>query len=102
MARRKRSETSKRQSAMSYGIVMLGMVVVCVFLAYKIVDLNAESKVLDKEKAALERQIEEEKQEHERLVQTEQYMQTNDYIVDVAKNKLGLVFPYEIVIKPNE
>ena len=29
-------------------------------------------------------------------------MQTKDYIEDEAKNKLGLVYPDEIVIKPNE
>ena len=32
----------------------------------------------------------------------ELYMQTKDYIEDEAKNKLGLVYPDEIVIKPKE
>jgi len=40
--------------------------------------------------------------EKQDLVAREQYMQTKQYIEDVAKDKLGLVYPDEIVIRPNE
>ena len=50
----------------------------------------------------LEQRLEEVKQESVRLDAEASYMQTNQYIEDVAKDKLGLVYPDEIVIKPNE
>lgn len=102
MAKRKRRKTSKHQSAVSYIVILVGMLVVCIFLAQRVASLSAKSKELSKEEAALEQRIEEAKLEHDKLVAQEQYMLTNEYIEDVAKEKLGLVFPYEIIIRPNE
>ena len=50
----------------------------------------------------MEQKIEAAKQENDVLLAQQQYMQTNKYIEDVAKDKLGLVYPDEIVIKPQE
>ena len=47
-------------------------------------------------------EIEEAKMDAENLVNREKYMQTKKYIEDEAKNKLGLVYPDEIVIRPSE
>lgn len=102
MARRKRAKTSKRQSGFANMLVFLVMVFVCIFLAQKIVSLNAKSKELAQQEAMLEREIAEARVEYENLVAQEQYMQTTSYIEDVAKDKLGLVYPDEIVIKPAE
>ena len=41
-------------------------------------------------------------QEQANLDAQEKYMQTNEYIEDVAKDKLGLVKPDELVIRPAE
>ena len=46
--------------------------------------------------------VEEAKQEQANLDAQEKYMQTNEYIEDVAKDKLGLVKPDELVIRPAE
>ena len=32
----------------------------------------------------------------------EEYMKTDEYVEDVARSQLGLVYPDEIVIKPKE
>ena len=102
MARRKRSKTSKRQSGFANMLVFLVMIFVCIFLAQKIVSLNAKSKDLAQQEALLEREIAQARVEFDNLVAQEQYMQTTAYIEDVAKDKLGLVYPDEIVIKPAE
>lgn len=83
-------------------MILVVMVFVCVFLAQRIVSINAKSKELARQEAMLEQEIIEAKVEHENLVAQEQYMQTTSYIEDVAKDKLGLVYPDEIVIKPAE
>ena len=48
----------------------------------------------------LEGQIKEEEQRTKDLEALEKYMQTKKYMEDVAKNKLGLVYPDEILIEP--
>ena len=50
----------------------------------------------------MELKVEEAKQEQANLDAQEKYMQTNEYIEDVAKDKLGLVHPDELVIRPAE
>ena len=32
----------------------------------------------------------------------EKYMQTDEYVEDVARSQLGLIYPDEIVVKPEE
>jgi cell division protein DivIC len=78
------------------------MIFVCACLGKKVISLNAESKELSRVEARLEQEIAAANVEHDNLVAQEQYMQTNEYIEDVAKSKLGLVYPDEIVIKPAE
>ena len=36
------------------------------------------------------------------LEEKEEYMKTDEYVEDVARSQLGLVYPDEIVIKPKE
>ena len=50
----------------------------------------------------MELKVEEAKQEQANSMTQEKYMQTNEYIEDVAKDKLGLVKPDELVIRPAE
>lgn len=100
MARAKRRKTKKRQSRLMSMFILLAMIFVCVCLAKKVISLNAESKELSRTEARLEQEIAEANVEYENLVAQEKYMQTDEYIEDVAKSKLGLVFSDEIVIKP--
>jgi len=48
----------------------------------------------------LARQVEEEKKRAEKLEEERIYVQTKEYIEKVAKEKLGLVNPDEILLKP--
>lgn len=48
----------------------------------------------------LERQVEEEKARAEELEEQRIYVQTKQYIEKTAKEKLGLVNPDEILLKP--
>ena len=75
---------------------------VCTISAFKVKELRAQGRELAYAESVLEQKIEAAKQENEVLLAQQQYMQTNKYIEDVAKDKLGLVYPDEIVIKPQE
>ena len=64
--------------------------------------LHTKSKQLAETEKTMELKVEEAKQEQANLDAQEKYMQTNEYIEDVAKDKLGLVKPDELVIRPAE
>lgn len=57
---------------------------------------------LDKRKdqqAVLEEQLEEERQRAEELDELEEYVGTDEYIEDVAKDKMGMIKENEIIFK---
>ena len=57
---------------------------------------NQEYKVQEEE---LEKQLEEENLRAEEIDELEEYVGTDEYIEDVAKEKLGLVYPNEILFE---
>lgn len=98
----KRRKSTKRQSKIASMLVIAAVVFVCAVVVIRISDLREKSRDLEITQQALERQLEEANLERENLMAQEQYMKTDEYIEDVAKDKLGLVYPDEIVIKPAE
>ena len=61
-----------------------------------------EKKVMEYQakEEALTRQVENEKKRAAELEERRVYVQTKQYIEEVAKQKLGLVKPDEILLKP--
>ena len=51
---------------------------------------------------ALSAEVEEESKRAEELEEYQVYVQTKQYIEQVAREKLGLVNPNESIVKPNE
>ena len=93
--------TRKQSKLANLGIVAV-VIVVSLLAAFKVSELKGRSKELKETEKSLELQIERANQEKEELEAKEKYMKTNQYIEDVAKDKFGLVYPDEIVIKPAE
>ena len=92
----------RKQSGFVLFLAMLVMVMVVVACTVRSIGLYKRSKELKVVKANLEVQLQEANIKSEQLKEKELYMQTKDYIEDEAKNKLGLVYPDVIVIKPKE
>ena len=61
--------------------------------------LKARIAVYDAKAAALETSIEDEKERTEEIDEQKDYMQTDEYIAEVARDKLGLVKGNEIVFE---
>lgn len=101
MAKRRKRST-RRQSRLASMFIVVAVIVVCIASAVKISDLYDQSKELSYAEKSLEDKIEQTELERQELEAQEQYMQTKQYIEDVAKEKLGLVYPDEIVIRPEE
>lgn len=96
------SRRRRRKKKMKKGLPMIVFVVIvfCICVGAKSVSLKKESRELSKKQEVLEGQIKEEEQRTKDLEALEKYMQTKKYMEDVAKNKLGLVYPDEILIEP--
>ena len=100
--RRRRKKSTRRQSRFTSFLIVVAVLFVCTISALRVKELRAQGKELAYTESVLEQKIEAAKQENEVLLARQQYMQTNKYIEDVAKDKLGLVYPDEIVIKPQQ
>ncbi|MDO4277106.1 MAG: septum formation initiator family protein [Eubacteriales bacterium] len=61
--------------------------------------LESRLAVYDAKAASLEQAIEDEKARTEEIDQLKKYMQTDEYVEEVARDKLGLVKDNEIVFK---
>ena len=97
-----RKSVRYRQSPVITFLVIVAVIFICVTSVVRVSTLHAKSKQLAETGKTMELKVEEAKQEQANLDAQEKYMQTNEYIEDVAKDKLGLVHPDELVIRPAE
>ncbi len=83
---------------------MICAVLVCLTgaLAVSSVRLQAKNAQYKAQEAELEEQIREEKERAGEIDEFEEYVKTDDYIKEMAEDKLNLVDPNEIVFKPSE
>ena len=80
-----------RQSPVITFLVVAAVIFICVTSIVRATSLHTKSKQLAETEKTMELKVEEAKQEQANLDAQEKYMQTNEYIEDVAKDKLGLV-----------
>ena len=73
-----------------------------VILSIQIVKLYKQEQEYTAQEAVLTEQLENETQRQSDLEAYEEYTKTEDYVKDIAKSKLGLVFNNEIVFKEDE
>lgn len=88
----------KRSVVIIYTV--LGML--AAVLAVNSVNLYARNQVYKQQESELKAQIEEQKIRSDKVEEYKEYIKTDDYIKDVAEEKLGLVDPNEILFRPEE
>ena len=96
----------KRRAHLGNRLALLGVTFVVGSMAFVVNMRSSSLKEKDLEYQAreesLRKQVDEEKQRAARLEEQRVYVQTKQYIEKVAKEKLGLVNPDEILLKPTE
>ena len=98
----KRKRNVNSRSAVAMVLVTIGVIVLAVVVGLRVNSLQEkENQYLEKE-AALLAQIAEQEERAEKLEEYRVYVQTKQYIEKEAKEKLGLVNPDEILLKPNK
>ena len=83
-------------------IIAVAVLVLFAVITYSSVELQAEKRALEKQKSELEDKLQNEQERSEELEDKKAYMQTVRYIEEVARKVLGLVYPDETILRPEE
>jgi len=97
--------TGRRNSFPAFVILMCTVIVVgtvAYLLWAKTEDLKAKEQEAIMQEELLNRQIEEQKERTAELEEEKKYVKTDEYIEEVAREKLGLINPNEVLFKENE
>lgn len=103
--RRRRRSKERRVSRENRAAMIAITIVVCVLfilLAVKDYQLNRTIGVNEAKKSELTQEIREEEARTEEIENLREYMQTEDYIREAAKEKLGLVEDDEVIFRKAE
>jgi cell division protein DivIC len=65
-------------------------------------NLQTKLDAYDAREAELEELIEQEKDRTQEIEEKKKYMQTKQYIAEIAQEKFGLVYPDEVVLKKKQ
>ena len=99
MARRKKKDTSHM-----FGMLAVLLVVAAVLcaLSVEMIRLKEQDEDLARREAAVIRELEEEQEKNTDLEEQRIYVQTKQYIEELAKERWGLVKPGEIILTPEK
>jgi len=89
---------------MRLGTVAVVFVVIMLLAVVSIkgYELQQKANEYKQRQAYLESEITKEEQRSEQIAEYKKYTETNKYIEDIAKDKLGLVYENEIVFKSDD
>lgn len=99
-------KSKKRRNNQKIAYNYLGMAAIAIVVLILLVGLTMQSNnlkariaVYDAKAAALQQSIEDEQDRTKEIDEQKEYMQTDEYIAEVARDKLGLVKGNEIVFE---
>ena len=97
-SRRARAKRQLQHKLSMYAIAAV-VLVLGATISVASISLHAKNKDYMAQEADLEAQINVEKERAEHISELEEYVGTDEYVEDVAKEKLGLVYPNEILFE---
>ena len=102
MIKRKVVFRKKRQNRLGMFLVTIVVLMLLVVVSINSVGLRQKKESYLEREQALQEQIDAEEERTEQIEEYRKYTQTKKYVEEVAKDKLGLVNPGEIIYKPEE
>lgn len=97
---RNTGKKEKRKNGLK--IIAVAVLVLFGVITYSQIQLQEEKRALEKQKSELEEQLQTEKERSAELEDQRAYMQTVRYIEDIAREVLGLVYPEDTIMRPEE
>jgi len=98
MSRRYNSRKANQTGKMCVTLIVLAMIGV---MSVQIVNLYKKDQQLIAQETLLEKQKDGELARQKEIEEYEAYTKTQEYVEDIAKSKLGLVYKDEIIFKEN-
>lgn len=98
MSRRYNSRKANQTGKMCVTLIVLAMIGV---MSVQIVNLYKKDQQFIAQEALLEKQKDAEMARQKEIEEYEAYTKTQEYVEDIAKSKLGLVYKDEIIFKEN-
>ena len=102
--KRARAARLKRQKMSAVAGMIVAMIVVValgIVLWRGKVGLEEKNAQYEAQIEELQSQIDEENARNEQLSEYEKYVKTKKFVEEIAKKKCGLIYPDELVFKPN-
>ncbi len=100
--RRKVAYRKKVQNRFSMVLVSLVVLMLLIFVLVRGYQMKKTIQELELRTQQLQEQIAQEQRREEEIELLRKKVQTKEYYEDVAKEKLGLVYPDEIVFRPHK
>lgn len=94
-----RCSSKKRGGTLSVAVIVVAFLIVMIF---QIVQLKNKETAYAQQTAELNKQLKEETERTDEINALADYMQSDQYIEDMAKSKLGLAYDNEIIFKEKE
>ena len=101
-ARRTKMRRKAKQNKSSMVCITLLSLAVAGVMSVQMVSLYEKNQDYRDRKKQLEADLEDEQLRQDELEEREEYITTKEYIEKIAKTKLGLVYPNEIIFKEEE
>lgn len=101
MARRKPAMRKRFQGFGSMLLVAFVAAIIIGIVQYNSIELKEKKTSYEKREAYLLEQIDEQKERALDIEEYKKYITTKQYIEDMARSKLGLVYPDEIIFEAN-
>lgn len=99
MAKKKKKKSMRRFKILPVSITIFVLCFICIGLLTKRQELLHKRDIYAEQQATLQKEKEAELQREIYLKKYEMYVQSFQFIEDTARDKFGLVYPDEIVIK---
>lgn len=101
---RKLCQNTGKKKKRKNGLKIIAVAVLVLFavITYSSIELREEKHALEKRKSELESMLQTEQERSGELEDKKAYMQTIRYIEEVAREVLGLVYPEEILLRPQQ
>ena len=98
------ARNTRKSGSKKNGLKIIAVAVLVLFgvITYSGIELQAEKRALEKRKSELEAALQTEQERSEELEDQRAYMQTVRYIEEIARKVLGLVYPDETILRPEE
>lgn len=98
----RRTKGNVKKSRKNLLLVAGVVLVLCVTVSYSRVKLEAQEKACEKRMEELSKELSEEEKRAAEIEDYKAYVQTKKYIESEAREKLGLVYPDEIIFEAEE